>query len=146
MSKFKVGDVVQRIPGTTSYGSPYSGGPVTVRKIEGSGFYVEENRLWHFAANYMLVTRTLSWDNLQVGDVIYKPGCKNDYVMIDVFPNTFHAQGADTTGTSVFVGSKQSYINSGWKIRGAEPKRTELTLDEIADKFGIPVKTLKIKK
>jgi len=144
MSKFKVGDKAVNIRNGKTYVIIADKGPAYEFRYqfltEGGGYS------GYFSNNELDVPLKRGWDNLQVGDVIYKPGCKNDYVMIDVFPNTFHAQGADTTGTSVFVGSKQSYINSGWKIRGAEPKRTELTLDEIADKFGIPVKTLKIKK
>jgi hypothetical protein len=50
------------------------------------------------------------------------------------------------TENAHYVLNKNRQLTRAWTIRKEQPKPVELTLDQIAEKFGVNVNQLKIKK
>lgn len=150
MSKYKVGDKVRRVfkdsigaeihvITSVDEGSTY---PYTLDDYVIAGVHFKDSELKRAEK---------TWDTLEIDDVIYLKHNKTKYRVLDVMKNTFiaiNSRAPLTTGIerTPFVGRKDAWKASGWKIEGAdEDKTTELTLEEIAKKFKIPVDKLRIK-
>lgn len=93
------------------------------------------------------------WDTLEVGDVILPPkrGGSVQYRVLGSLEEVAFVvsdrRKANETGGSPIAIWKEQWKLLGWTVKGAEEDEvTELTLDDIAEKYGIPVELLKIKK
>lgn len=89
-----------------------------------------------------------TWETLKVGDVVIDED-NDECTVLAVCGKAFLV--SDYRSPSVMGGwFLLDYVKSrGWRIKGVNSKEKpvlELTLDEVAEKFGVDVKRLKIKK
>lgn len=82
-------------------------------------------------------------DNLEVGDVIENDGYERK--IVDVLPNSYVIGSNDDNEVVVGILSKKIIKELGYTVK-QEEKVTELTLEQVADKFDIPVDELRIKE
>lgn len=86
------------------------------------------------------------------GDILIDPSNNRDYNIIAI-----NSKGIIITKDVEFdfineqlIWTKEEHVKEGWRNKTIEeenkPKVTELTLSEIAEKFGIDVKELRIKE
>jgi hypothetical protein len=85
-----------------------------------------------------------SMENLQAGDILVNDDCNYAREVQGVIGKAVITTTSDDQ--SSILNSIQNLIDSGWKLEDSEPKVTELTLDQVAEKFKIPVKELRIKE
>lgn len=82
-------------------------------------------------------------DNLEIGDILVSP-YDSQIKVLEVLTNTvLLSQSADHEETDEWL-TVTELKNSGYRLKSDTP--TELTMDEIANKFGLDVNNLKIKK
>lgn len=156
--KFKVGDRVR----SKQPGQEYTG---TVTKIEteiiivkrddaSSGWYckIVGDKVatafgsWDGKSYLELESKTL--ETLQVGDIVVDEFKSEHYVMgvagkmIWISDDEKESEGYFRTSYYTLLELK----NNGFKVKSSEPEVTEVTMDEIAKKFGVSVESLKVKK
>lgn len=106
-------------------------------KISSCGFCQNDN-------NSKLKEKTM--ENLQKGDVLVDKDGYERTVVYAVDEIVFTAgPGDETSSRGVYPWSLGELKHSGIHLK-ADETTTELTMDEIADKFGLNVANLKIKK
>ena len=89
---------------------------------------------------------TKDWDSLQVDDVIVNEDGDKRYVFGVCGKIIFVSRENNYDAFSYFT-TKQELIKINYTILQEEEEEVrELTLEEIADKFGVDVKLIKIKK
>lgn len=91
--------------------------------------------------NSKLMEKTM--ENIQKGDVIVSDG---ERTVIERLGDIVFTTGCDNDWSMTLVWSTTELKNKGFTIKQPEPEPTELTMQEVADKFGIDVSKLKIKK
>ena len=164
MNKFKIGDKVtvkenfweidsgmvlssnrKKLVGRTlEIESVYSNGYIYTKQDDSN-----DDTVWTWDENWVeLYNPTITWDNLKWKDVVLDKdgdeqmvlGVLNDVVFISWY-NEFNE--ADDWY------HKQELKDTGYTIKQATPtppEKLELTLDQIAEKFGVDVTNIKIKK
>lgn len=153
VSKFKVGDIVT---GTRGGQVLSRGRTAEIIEVTDSGYHVKamgENpanshpgQTWYDSELKLVKEYKKSMDNLQQGDVLVSDNSyKDDLVFQGKIGDMFGFIEDDSDSTAVWL-SKTELENSGYKLKDAESEQTEVTLEEIADKFGIDVKELRIKE
>jgi hypothetical protein len=141
MSKFKVGDRVKVID---EYFTILTNGSIHfVSAVRGDGFIGVDGATsgqWR-EERFVLVNPTL--DNLSEGDVVV-----DDY-------DHEHTVGAivgsiillvDPDGHAVGPYTAKELKDNDWTVKSAEPELTEVTLEQIAEKFGKPVSSIRVKE
>ena len=89
---------------------------------------------------------TKDWDSLQVDDVLVDSNGDKRYILA-VCGRVIFLSYVDSKDISGLYRTKEELIKSGYTIlQDEEEEIIELTLEEIADKFGVDVKLIKIKK
>lgn len=138
--KYKKGDIVQITVGA------YEGTVAKVIKEEKFGALVETTAgIRYYVAYSDLAPRELSWDTLFAGDVLQSRrgeyiivlGILGELVFLSNFSNKEYAGGIYT---------KKELQDAGYTIKGTTKETLELSLEEVAEKFGVPVEQIKIKK
>jgi hypothetical protein len=139
--KFKVGDLVKVTGCAHGGGGLNRDKPGTIEALEGiddhcylvsnDGCEPEPFR----ETELELVVRTM--DNLQPGDILVNKEA--------VLGNIVFTSDTDDSVLSYYIVERMK--EEGWTLKGStpEPEVAELTLDEIASKFDIPVEKLRIK-
>lgn len=86
-----------------------------------------------------------SWDTLAKGDVVVdKDGGERTVLLVEGDVIGVSCTNKPTKYLDAYT--KQELIDAGYTIKNAEEEVTELTIDQIAEKFGKPVDKIKIKK
>jgi hypothetical protein len=93
----------------------------------------------------------VKWEYDSRGNVVYWEDSKGDWSKREYDSNGNEVYLENSTGEWVkweydSNGNEVYFEDSDGLIKDNRPKKVELTLDEIADKFGINVSQLKIKK
>lgn len=147
MSKFKVGDRVRGIGGCRE------GELARVTGVDDNGvsFVTDDGYgCWEYDSSFKLVTPTL--DNLSVDDVVvdksreFTVGAVIGRVVVleDSDGHAIYSRNGIKDFDSVFT--VKQLKDMGFTVKSAEPAVTEVTLDQVAEKFGVPVEQLKVKK
>jgi hypothetical protein len=138
---FKVGDKVEFIVNYSL--SCQKGTKATVTEVDVdiiTGVTDTENGFSCWPSRLKHIEKT--WDTLEAGDMITTANIEPREVY-DVLPNTviFRSHNGET-----IIRTKKWLQGAGWTIKGAEEDTpTELTLEEIAKRFNVPVDKLRIK-
>lgn len=161
--KYKVGDkVMVKSPLTVNYDGDKLYGDHYKRSYEGRVYEIEDitHGFYVINKNYftdeMLEPAVKTLDNLEVGDVLKHDG---NYVKVQgitgnivfISRSSPYTDEADSFTKAAFEDSFMfSSINElkrkGYKVKQPVEEKLELTLKEIAEKFGKDVKDIKIKK
>ena len=152
MSKFKAGDMVKVLESTS--------GTFEERKLVGKVCKIhaydpeydysypykvwnEDESEWFQFKESQLELATKSWDTLQVGDVLVEGG--EEQTVLAVIGGVVALSEVSEQEMLDSWRSKKSLQESGYTIKAAEEDITELTLEQIAKKFKLPVEKLRIK-
>lgn len=92
--------------------------------------------------NSKLMEKTM--EDLQKGDVIVDDGY--EYTVMERLGDIVFTTGYGNDCNKTFAWNTTELKNNGSTIKQDEPEPTELTMQEVADKFGVDVSKLKIKK
>lgn len=84
-------------------------------------------------------------EDLQKGDVIVAPGGA-EYTVIERLGDIVFTAGWGNNWGKTLVWNTTELKNRGYTIKQTEPEPTEISMQEVADKFGVDVSKLKIKK
>lgn len=87
--------------------------------------------------------RISSMDNLQNGDVLSRDGFTYDRIVLAVTDD--YIVTADSDDGDVDVESLEVIKADQWFIKGSQPETVEMTLEDVAQKVGVPVEKLRIK-
>lgn len=141
-NKIKVGDKVRCIKETMScikVGEVY-----TVTGVFDTYIYVNcEVGVAHPLSRNEYEPVKKTFNNLEVGDVLVNP----EYLDVKVIAICGGMVALETVLGGAWDWNKLEEIKkNGWKLKNSEPEEVELTMDEIAEKFNVDVKKLKIKK
>src|SRR3990167_4571899 len=142
----KVGDKVRAVPGKHN--------PCVELKDDGSneeeitdvckdGFSIAFCKHFHTEHEWLeIVNKESTWDNLQVGDVIEGEYGDNAKVLA-VIGDVFLRSGWNSMNTAYYWVTKKEAQRNGWKLQ--QPIQVkEVSLEEVAEKFGVPVEKIKI--
>jgi len=148
MTKFKVGDKVIKPKYPTNV--PYVIELATVESghdtytLTGGDLGKGSTRHWWMNDDLKLMEKTM--ENLVQGDVLVSESTYQENLIFqgkvgDIFG--FIEDEEDNRSAVWF--SKEELDELKYTIKGSEPEQTEVTLAEIADKFGVDVESLRIK-
>jgi len=159
MSKFKVGDKVKVKENFWEInGDVYSNG--NMKKLAGRILevkYLHNNRnvitkeddsnddtSWTWDKNWVeLHNPTITWDTLKWKDVVVNKN-GNEQMVLDVRNDLVFLSDTDFNVSGAFY-HKEELQNDGYTIKQAPVDKLELTLEQVAEKFGVEVGNLKIK-
>ena len=160
MNKFKVGDKIivkenfweiKSDIDATDNRKKLAGRTLEVEYIDSYGYVYtkqddsNDDTVWGWDKNWLeLYNPTITWDTLKWKDVLVTEvgermvlGVLNDLVFLSSY-NDFNV-------TSSFY-TKKELQKYGYTIKQPTPEKLELTLDQVAEKFGVDVTNIKIKK
>ena len=166
MNKFNVGDKVTVKENFWEIGSDVSWGH-NKKKLAGRTLEVEfvyddgdvftkqddsnNDTGWSWDKNwvelYTELRTEITWDNLKWKDVlVYNDGIEQ--MVLDVRNDLVDVSGYGNFDTHGYIRHKQELKNTGYTIKQDIPlaEKLELTLDQIAEKYGVDVTNIKIKK
>lgn len=83
-------------------------------------------------------------DNLEVGDILIDNE-GNERMVLGISDLVFHMSSEDDLDVAYGNFTLAEFKRDGWRLK-EEEKKVELTLDEVAEKFGVDVNLLKIRK
>lgn len=117
------------------------------------GFFV---RLWAYSKskNYYFFRNCIQLENLRrskkfwpvEGDILVSPE-GDERKVLGIIGNVFHLSYSDNFSLHGGGCTIEELIKYKYKIKGLDTEeKTVLTMDEIAEKFGVPVDQLKIEK
>jgi hypothetical protein len=156
MNKFKLGDKVRILDKTVGVFSLEDtnlkkGDTGIVRKYnrDDSGYFIFKNKdsdedLWLFnESDLELYKRDL--DHLEEGDILVnKDG--DEYKVLGVHKYMVHLSGNNDFEAIGCGYTLEELKKCGFKLKDQQDETLEVTLDDIADKFNVNVKNLKVKK
>jgi len=164
MNKFKAGDKVtvkENFWEIESGVYVYSGMKklvgriLEVQSISSSGnFYTKQddsndNTSWAWDKNWLeLYNPTITWETLKWKDVVINGNGKERMVLVVSNDVVTLSESYDFEKVSI-IDHKKQMQDDGYTIKQATPtlaEKLELTLDQIAEKFGVYVTNIKIKK
>ena len=105
-----------------------------------------DDTAWNWDKDWVELYRpTITWDNLKWKDVVVdKDG--NERMVLDVRNDLLDLSYRDVFDTHGSTFHKKELQNLGFTIKQPTPEKLELTLDQIAKKFGVDVTNIKIKE
>jgi len=88
---------------------------------------------------------TITWDTLKWKDVVvFVDG--RERMVLDVRNDLVDLSYFDDFESHSTIMTKQELQKNGFTLKQATPEKLELTLDQIAEKYGVDVTNIKIKK
>lgn len=122
------------------------GAVVTIENIDGETIEIKEDIKKYHWYDYEFEPAIKTFADLAKGDVVIHPSGKELTVLARLEDLVFLSKfdGAEEAGFCYHYRELSQF----YRIKQLEPETTilELTLDQVAEKFGVDVKDLKIKK
>jgi len=164
MNKFKVGDKVtlkenfwemksdmftysgmRKLAGRTlEVASLYGNGNVRTKQDDS-----KDDTVWTWNKNWVELytepSTEITWDTLKWKDVVVDVNGIERMVLGVLNDLLFISQYTDFENHSMII-TKKELQGFGYTIKQSTPEKLELTLDQIAEKFGVDVTNIKIKK
>lgn len=144
--KLKVGQVVREVRkgNETSCNELINGNKTNITGInENSVFF---NGCIHGWSSDIELDITPSWDNLSMGDrIVHSDRYEIEILEVGTSGKTFLTSSFNNfkkTGSWYHIEEAQAI---GWKLKDSVEPTQELTLEQISEKFNIPLKDLRIK-
>ena len=137
-----VNDRMKNLAGKTlEVESVFSDGNVNTKQDDSNN----ETR-WYWDKDWVELYRpTITWETLKWKDVVVD-GVGDERMVLRVENDLVDVSGYgdfDTHGTTLH---RKELQKKGYTIKQATPEKLELTLEQVAEKFGVDVTNIKIKK
>lgn len=153
--KYKIGDKLKVKKGCEhmciSYGNS-SGEYIIITEVSDDNYYYDVYRCgkkvrdcFNCLTDEYLEPFEKTWDSLEIGDVIID-NYSNEAKVLAVLGDVFYMIMFDNFNNVGDWHTKKQAKVFGWKIKQPEPEIIEVSMDEVAEKFNVPVSQLKIKK
>jgi len=100
---------------------------------------------WAWDKNWLELYTEITWDTLKWKDVVVDKDGK-ERMVLDVRNDLVDLSYWNDINKYYNTRTKQELQNDGFTIKQATPEKLELTLGQVAEKFGVDVTNIKIKK
>ena len=158
MNKFKIGDVVKAIDNNYTFTNKALGWTGKVTKVREDGYFYADTISSEIKSDvgvsygflspehFALVKKEL--EDVEVGDILVDDEGKDRYVMavngrlVDLADYGYEADDSSQTMYYTMLELKKL----GFTFKDQEPEIMELSMDEVARKFGKQVSEIRIKK
>jgi len=108
-----------------------------------------DNTEWGWDKNWIELytepSKEITWDTLKWKDVVFDVNGNERMVLVVLNDLVFLSYINDFEGYSHTYHKKELQVY-GYTIKQATPEKLELTLEQVAEKFGVDVTNIKIKK
>ena len=105
-----------------------------------------DDTVWTWDENWVELYRpTITWETLKWKDVVVN-GNGHERMVLGVLNDLVFVSYTDDVEKTCNPNHKQELKNTGYTIKQPTPEKLELTLDQIAEKYGVDVTNIKIKK
>jgi len=105
-----------------------------------------DDTVWAWDKNWLEpYNPTITWDTLKWKDVVIDEE-GNEYLVLGILNDMVLLSYFCDFESSDYWCHKQELQKFGYTIKQATPVKLELTLDQVAEKFGVDVTNIKIKK
>ena len=165
MNKFKIGDKVKVKENFWEIESDDVSTADEMKKLVGRTLEVEsvdsdgdvytkqddskDDTEWSWDKNWLELytepSKEITWDTLKWKDVVVDENSDERMVLLVVNDLVFISKYTNFDTHSV-TRHKKELQDMGYTIKQSTPEKLELTLDQIAEKFGVDVTNIKIKK
>ena len=137
-----INDYIKKLAGRTlEVESLYKNGDVRTKEDDS-----KDDTVWAWDENWVELYNTIiTWDNLKWKDVVIDDG-GDERMVLDVRNDLLDLSYFDDFDHHATIMTKQELQNRSYTIKQPTPEKLELTLDQIAEKFGVDVTNIKIKE